>query len=186
MHSTWQNEGSAGYLASLEERSSLKQNQVDGVRKVLVILPTFGLAYDPESIRQKVILTYPKEQVFFRSTSGKPFGVPSPEEGDSIDLLIDFTGPGQRQKLFYARRLRRIARVAVGRNAGLFRCRIYDRIVDEKKMRSSLPADLLDRERMVQRQVLALAGVAMMPQGDLTQDRGKIIALDLPPLQHRN
>ncbi len=176
----WRNESSETYLASLDERQRLQENLIDGVRNVLVVLPSFGLAFDQEGIRQKVTLAYPKASVFFRTTSGKPFGVPSPEESDAIDLLIDLTGPGNRQGWFYARKLRKMARVAVGRNAGLFRKRIYDRVYDDKSIRAQLPADLLERERYVQKHVFALAGVAMMPQGDLTQDLGKVIALDLP------
>jgi hypothetical protein len=41
---------------------------------------------------------------------------------------------------------------------------------------------MLDRERQVQREVLALAGVALKQAGDVTQDLGQSIALGLPPM----
>jgi hypothetical protein len=72
--------------------------------------------------------------------------------------------------------------VAVGRNAGLFRRRIYDKVFDEKAQMAKLPRDVLDRERHVQREVLALAGVALKQAGDTLPDRGQTIALGLPPL----
>ncbi|MBU6376550.1 MAG: hypothetical protein KGQ59_11180, partial [Bdellovibrionales bacterium] len=100
------------------------------------------------------------------------------------DLVVDFTGPGQRQGWFFARRLRRMARFAVGRNAGLFRKRIYDRIFDEKARENSRLRVMgtLQREREVQRMVLALAGVASMPHSESGADRSGHIALELPPL----
>jgi hypothetical protein len=84
--------------------------------------------------------------------------------------------------LGYALKLRRMARLSVGRNAGFFRKRVYDRLFDEKPLAAELPVNTLDRERIVQKEVLALAGVAFIPAGHPTQDRGKVIALELPPL----
>ena len=106
-------------------------------------------------------------------------GVPSPKQ---VDLLIDFTGPGQRSSWFYAIKLFRMTRFAVGRNAGFFRSRLYHRIYDEKRPAAELPTDLVEHERVVQKELLALAGVAFVPAGDTTVDRGKVIALELPPL----
>jgi hypothetical protein len=139
------------------------------------------MVLDIEAIRQKVLLTYPDSAVFFLTTRGRPMGAEVP---DAVDLLIDFTGPRQRQGWFFAKGVRRKARVAVGRNAGLFRSRIYDRVFDEKVKGVTLPHDLLARERMVQRKVLELAGVAVAQQGEALADRGKTIALDLPPMRH--
>jgi hypothetical protein len=118
--------------------------------------------------------------VFFLTTLGKPIGSPPPRQ---VDLLIDFTGPGQRQGWFFARKLRRMARAAVGRNAGLFRKRIYDKIYDEKAPSATLSTDVLERERQVQKRILNLSGVAFVQYGDTPPDRGKSIALELPPMQ---
>ena len=92
--------------------------------------------------------------------------------------MIDLTGPRQRQALFFAKKMRGFSRFAVGRNAGFFRKRIYDRIFDEKAKQDTIPTELLERERTIQREVLALAGVAFVPMGDLPPDRGKITPLD--------
>ena len=71
--------------------------------------------------------------------------------------------------------------MTVGRNAGLFRRKIFDRIFDEKDQALKLPAEVLERERQVQKEVLALAGVAFVPSGDTPADRGKITPMELPP-----
>jgi hypothetical protein len=163
----------------MAEYEKVRANKVNGVKNVLIVISSRGMVFDIESLRQKVLLSYPEAAVFFRTTLGKPIGAIAPEK---IDLLIDFTGPGQRQGLFYARKLRRTARVAVGRNAGLFRKKLYDRVYDEKAQLASLPVDLLKRERLVQRYVLEMAGVAFVPMGDVPPDRGKITPLELPPL----
>ncbi len=172
---------SEAFLNLLAEQERVRANRVAGVRTVLVILSARGMVYDRESLRQKILLTYPDAAVFFRTTLGKAVGVEAPVK---VDLLIDFTGPGQRQRFFFAKKLRRMARVAVGRNSGLFRKKIYDRIFDEKSAEHArrLPKDLLAREREVQREVLHLAGVALSQQGDVLPDRGRTIALALPGL----
>ena len=170
---------SQGYLSVLAEQERIRANRVPGVRTVLVVLSSAGVVYDMEALRQKILLAYPDAVIFFMTTLGKPVGAACPYE---VDLLIDFTGPGQRQGWFFAKKLRRLARVAVGRNAGLFRKSIYDRIFDEKANSSRLPAESLARERLVQRQVMSLAGVALAQSGETLPDRGKTIALDLPPM----
>jgi hypothetical protein len=170
---------SESFLALLADQERVRANRVAGVRTVLVILSAAGMVFDTEALRQKILLTYPDAAVFFRTTRGKPVGAAAPQQ---IDLLIDFTGPRSRQGLLFAKKLRRMARMAVGRNAGLFRSRIYDRVFDERAKAAELPSDLLERERVVQRQVLALAGVALAQQGDAQPDRGLTIALELPPL----
>jgi len=168
-------------LSALEERQKIAAHKVPGVRTVLVVLSAKGMVFDVEALRHRILAVYPDSAIFFRSTSGKPLGVASPQ---SVDLLVDFTGPGQRQGWFYSRKLRRMAKFAVGRNAGLFRKRIYDRVFDEAEKAASLPSDFLALEGVVQREVLALGGIAVVPTASVTEDRSKTIALDLPPLAH--
>lgn len=134
----------------------LASHKVPSVKTVLVVLSSKGLAYDIEALRQKIYHTYPDAVVFFQATSGEPIGAKCPNQ---VDLLIDFTGPRQKQPWFYSRKLRKMARVTVGRNAGFFRMGLYDRIVNEFDPDFKFPDDMLDRERFIQRQVLHLAGV---------------------------
>ncbi|MDR3606877.1 MAG: hypothetical protein P4M08_05785 [Oligoflexia bacterium] len=157
----------------------MRTRRIQGVRTVLVVLSAAGMVFDVESLRQKISSAYPEAAVFFRTTLGAPMGPISP---DRVDLLIDLTGPGQRQGIFYARKLRKMAKVAVGRNAGLFRKAIYNHVFDERQQAKSLPAEKLARERVVQRAVLELVGIAFVQAGDSAPDRGKIVPLDLPPL----
>lgn len=163
----------------MAQHQKVRSHRVNGVKTVIVVISAHGMVFDIESLRQKVLLSYPEAAVFFRTTLGKPVGAVAPER---VDLLIDFTGPRQRQGIFYARKLRKAARVAVGRNAGFFRKKLYDRVFDEKAQKATLPVDFLKRERIVQRYVLELAGVAFVPMGDVPPDRGKITPLELPPL----
>ena len=162
------------------EQDLVKGNRIAGVSTVLVVLSAKGIVFDVHALRHEIRLAYPDATVFFRTTLGRPVGPPAP---GYVDLLIDLTGPGQRQGWFYSRKLRRGSRVAVGRNAGLFRKRIYDRVFDEKNNPTHLPYEVLARERLVQKLVLGLAGVAMVPTGETHPDRGKTIALGLPPMQ---
>jgi hypothetical protein len=172
------------FLSTLMSEEQVRSHRIPGVRTVLVVLSAKGMVYDIESLRQKILLSYPDSTVFFLTTLGKPVGSLPPRQ---VDLLIDFTGSGQRQGWFYARKLRRMARVAVGRNAGLFRKRIYDKIFDEKSPDPALEklaaSDVLERERQVQKRILNLSGVAFVQYGDTPPDRGKSIALELPPMQ---
>jgi hypothetical protein len=167
-------------LNSLKEIEKLAPNKVPGVKTVLVVMSGHAVSYDVEALRNKILAAYPEATVFFRSTGGYPIGMAS---FSNIDLLIDLTGPRQRQPWFYARKLRKMCKFTVGRNAGMFRKYIYDRVFDEKDGRA-IPHNMLDRERFVQRQVLALAGVPLVAAGDATADRSKTIALDLPPMSH--
>ena len=170
---------SAQSLAAMSDLERVRVNRVPGVRTVLVVLSSVGMVYDTESIRRKVLWFYPEAAVFFITSAGKPLGARAPQQ---IDLLIDFTGPSEREPLFFSRKLRRCARVAVGRHAGWFRRRIYDRVFEEKALHAVLPKDRLDRERFAQKSVLELAGIALVQAGDPTADRGKSIALELPPM----
>jgi len=171
-------------LELMREQERVKGSRFAGVRTVLIVLSSRGLVYDIPALRHEVCLAYPDATVFFRNTLGKAIGASAPAY---VDLLVDLTGPGQRQRLFYALKLRRGARAAVGRNAGLFRKRSYDRVYDEKAhpAQESTRAfhDVLEQERHVQKRVLALAGVGLIPTGETHPDRGKTIALGLPPMQ---
>ena len=164
----------------MTEMDQIRGNRIPGVRTVLIVLSSRGMVFDIESLRQKVLLAYPEAAVFFMTTQGKSIGTTSPRQ---VDLLIDLTGPRQKQGWFFARKLRSMARVAVGRNAGLFRKGLYDRIYDEKVNHSQLPEELLARERFVQKQVLSLVGIVVVQSGETPEDRSKFIALDLPPMR---
>lgn len=166
-------------LKSLSREEGARVDRVPGVRTILVVLSAKGMSFDVEALRQKILLSYPDGMVSYMTPNGKALGTPVPQR---VDLLIDFIGPRERQKLFLAKKLRSMARVAVGRNAGMFRRRIYDRIFDEKTA-NSLPSDLIERERVIQRALLHLAGVAVVQYGDTLPDRGKTIARELPPMQ---
>jgi len=165
-------------LKLLGDRHKTEANRIQGVRTVLVVLST-QYVFDVDSLRQKILLGYSDAAVFFVTTSGKPLGVRSPK---SVDLLIDLTGPGQRQGWFFAKRLRKLVRIAIGRNAGFFRKSVYDKIFDEKAESKNLPSDPNEKERQVQRKVLELAGVPFVRSGNPTPDRAKSMALDLPAL----
>lgn len=168
-------------LSHMKDSQEVSQNRISGVKYVLVVLSAGGMVYDREALRQKILLSYPGSAVFFRNTMGKPIGLEAPQQ---VDLLIDLTGPGQRQGFFYALKLRRMARVSVGRNSGFFRKGSYDRVFDEKEVQASLPSESLERERTIQKKVLELAGISLIPTGTTPRDRGKSIALELPPMQH--
>ena len=167
-------------LALMAQQEKVLASRVEAVRTVLVVLSAKGMVYDLSALRQKIVLAYPDATIFFQTTSGKAIGALVPE---SVDLLVDFTGPGARQGMFYAKKLRRRARFAVGRNSGFFRKKIYDRIFDEIEMESEIPQELLQKERFVQKKILNLAGVAFTYAGETPPDRGKTIALELPSMQ---
>ena len=79
--------------------------------------------------------------------------------------------------------MRKAAKYAVGRAAGwYYRKSKYDRVYDEAKdaFHDETPKDYLAREAWVQRRVLELAGVHLVRQGGVGQDRSKDIALELP------
>jgi hypothetical protein len=145
------------------------------------------MAFDRDALRQKILTAYPEASTFFLATGGEPLGVEPPR---NVDLVIDFTGPGQRQGFRFAKKIRKIARHCVGRNVGWFRKKIYDRVFDEGRVFSEpatgkVTAEFREpaiRELFVQRQVLALAGIAAIPAAQAGPDLGKKIALDLPPL----
>jgi hypothetical protein len=172
------------YLSLLAEQERLRSKRYVGVKTVLVVLSSHGMAFDTDGLRSLIQGAYPEAKVFFMTTKGKPFG---PKLSGVVDLAIDFTGPGQRQGWFFARGIRRMARYVVGRHAGLFRKRIYDRVIDEKSSEFSSLSKLstLAREKEVQTLVLNLAGVASIPHSESAPDRGREIALKLPPLAGR-
>lgn len=171
---TVRDEEETSTLQHLLEDEEIRKNKIENVRTVLVILSGRSVVYDDASLRQKIQLTYPEAEVYFMTTKAYPFGKKLPA-GAKIDLLIDFTGPGHRHKWFWARTLRSRSRVCVGRTAGFFREFIYDRIFKEAD-RKDLPGDLINRERLVQKEVLALAGVPLSPKGNLGADLQKKLA----------
>ncbi len=167
-------------LKQMIQPAPILSNRLEGVKFVLVVLSSKGMVFDLGALRQRIVQAYSDSMIFFQTSSGKALGPVAPHK---VDLLIDFVGPGQRQGFFHANCLRRRARFAVGRHAGCFRKRIYDRIYDEFGNDSTCPSELLQRERYVQKQVLALAGVLFIPNAEPTSDRSKTIALELPNLQ---
>jgi len=172
-------ESQAG-LVRMAQQEDILSNRVPGVKFVLIVISARGIVFDPGALRQKVIVSYPDAVVFFQTVLGTTIGMAPPQE---VDLIIDLTGPGERQCWFYAKKLRRMARVVIGRNAGFFRKKIYDRVFDEKAIKDSLPVQTLDRERFVQKKLFQLAGVPFLPAGEVSLDQGKSIALELPGMQ---
>ncbi|MGK5089606.1 hypothetical protein WDW86_18800 [Bdellovibrionota bacterium FG-2] len=175
---------STSVLAQIAEYEKILSQRFPGVRTVLVVLSARGLVFDIEAMRQKIHLAYNDAAVFFANTQGGSTGAECPAH---VDLLIDLTGPEQRQSLFLAKKLRRMARVAVGRNAGWFRKQIYDLVCDETLSTSSFRdesyEDSFSRECRIQKMVLALAGVPFAQMGEALPDLGKSIALELPLLK---
>lgn len=159
-------------LRELQDKEKIRTNKIAGVKTILIVLSSRAMALDRASLTQKVMTVYPQAAVFFRTTQGKPIGVPSPSQ---VDLLINFAGPKERQGFFFSRKLKGMGVVTVGRKTG------YQRMFHEPENFQSL--DMLARERIAQREVLALAGVPLFPSGDVLPDRGKLAALDLPPLR---
>lgn len=161
-------------LKSLLAEEAIRKNQVENVRTVLVVLSGRSMVYDDASLRQKIQLTYGDAKVYFMTTDAFPLGEKLPKSA-KIDLLIDFTGPGHKHKWLWSRLLRSRTRVCVGRPAGFFREFIYDRVYPETKQ-TDLPRDVIERERIVQREVLAMAGVPLSHQGAIGHDLGRVIA----------
>lgn len=146
-----------------------------GIKNVLVVFSSRSQAFDEPALENFVKHAYPGSKVFFVSTSGQEIGKKVPAR---VDLLIDFTQPGARQPLLFPFKMRKKARFAIGRKAGIyFRTKLYDRIYDEKND-SSKPKDYLEGESWAQRKVLELAGVPVIRQGGVTLDRSKDIALE--------
>ena len=168
-------------LNQMADQGSILANRFPNVKSILVILSSRGMVFDREALVQKLHAAYPSATVFFQTTALKPVGVDCPHK---VDLLIDFTGPGQRQGWLAARGLRRKSRYAVGRNAGLFRKHLYHRVFDEKAQAASIPTEILQRERLVQREVLALSGVPFAPVSEALEDLSRSIALELPSMKN--
>ena len=148
------------------------------VRAVLVILSAMGMVYDRDAIRQKMLLVYPNAAIFFNNPNGTPCGVSSPQY---VDVLIDLTAHSHKQSWWYVRNLRRMARFAVGRDVGLFRRKLYDRVVAQDKNQNK-SSDWFESECRIQKQLFALAGISLDASGDTTYDLSRTIALELPPL----
>ncbi|MEK7692093.1 MAG: hypothetical protein AAB425_13850 [Bdellovibrionota bacterium] len=163
------------YLDPLLAKEQVAASKFENVRTVLVVISSAGMVLDRESVRHKILATYSGAAVFFMTGSGGRLGPSAPK---SVDLVIDLSAPGFRHKWFLALRLNSMARFTVGRDAGLFRARVYDRIYREGKRLT----DVLVWERKVQREVFALAGIAFTPTSDVPADRAHEIALSLPPM----
>jgi len=161
---------SSGLLKKLSEEERIRVNRIPGVRTVLVVLSSAGMVFDTDSLRQKILFSYLDATVFFLNTDGSSIGAPAPH---NVDLIIDLTPPGARQSLFFAKTLRRRARKIIGRQAGWFRRRIYDRVFDPKGSADAIPTDLLARERFIQKRVLGLAGVVFSGTGDTPADQSR-------------
>jgi len=171
---------SEAFLDILSDEERVRAHRIPGVRTVLVVLSSRGMVLDRDALRQKILFTYPDSAVFYMTPLGQAVGTAAPRK---VDLLVDLTGPGERQAgLCFPRKLRGRARVAVGRNAGLFRKRVYDRVYNDQTKSAELPQDVLERERVVQREVLALGGIAVAQRGEALRDQSHTIALGLPPI----
>lgn len=164
-------------LRQMIDQEKVLAKRIPDVKFIVLVPSARGMVFDFEALRQKILLSYPDAALFFQNTMGNAIGLEPPQK---VDLLIDFTGPGQRQSWLHARKLRRMARVAVGRNAGLFRKRIYDRVFDEILNDAEVPKEMLQRERFVQKKVLNLAGIPVFQTNETPPDLGKTIALELP------
>jgi hypothetical protein len=155
-------------------------SSIQNVKTVLVVLSSKALAFDMPALRNLITHAYPGSAVFFISTSGDPVGVEGPHR---VDLVIDMTPPAAHQSPFFALKMRGRGKTVIGRETGsFFRRWKYDRIFNEKS-ETNAPVDYLERERWAQRMVLELAGVPVIRQGGVTQDRSKEIALELPPMR---
>ncbi len=154
--------------------------KIHKVSSVLVILSSRGMVFDIHSIRQKVTNTYPGSHVYFKTQLLKSLGEPSPTH---VDLIIDLTGPNQRESFCLPWKLSKIGKLIVGRNTGWLRKKFYHRLVTEELI-NHLPTQLLERERLIQKKVFQLAGVPFLDKGENPlPDLGKTIALELPGLQ---
>ena len=161
-------------LQKMDESRKALASRFQGIQNILVVLSSRGIVYDVQALRQNILHAYPQARVFFDTPLAKHRA-----SWGTVDLLIDFTGPGERERFCQAKKLRAMARIAVGRNAGWYRKKIYD-FVYEETQRSK---QLLEQERFVQKQVLSLAGVAWIPSGVPLPDEGASIALGLPSMQ---
>jgi hypothetical protein len=88
------NQNSDFYLSLLAEQERLRVHRIAGARTILMVLSSHGMAYDLDGLRSRIHGAYPEAAVFFMTTKGKPMG--TAVQGH-VDLVIDFTGPGQKQ-----------------------------------------------------------------------------------------
>lgn len=163
-------------LQKINEEQRVRANRIPGVRTVLVVLSPTGMVYDTEALKHKLMESYPECAVFFEDSMGFSLGAAAPQQ---IDLLIDFTPPDYPGGILRTRRLRRIARVAIGRNAGLLRKRLFDRVLDEKAKNLGAPEDKMLRERFIQKRIMGMAGVVFSHSGETPIDHSKNLARTL-------
>ena len=123
----------------------------------------------------------------YRPLTGDPLGIGAREnlsDGDAYALTAESDYPDA---------LAQITQLALSARAGdviLSAAREWPAGLDvvvrrclEKAPDARFPEEMLDRERYIQKLVLALAGVSFAPMGDTGPDLGKSIALDLPKMQ---
>jgi hypothetical protein len=160
----------------MSEKENQSHGAFQGIKNVLVVFSSKAQAFDEAGLVNLIKHAYPGSKICFVSTSGQAIGKKAPSR---VDLVIDFTQPRARQSFLFPFFMRKKARFAIGRDAGFyFRSKLYDRVYDDKNDPSK-PKDYLDAENWAQKKVLELAGVPVIRQGGVTQDRSKDIALEL-------
>lgn len=169
-----------GNLSFMVEEDKIRVNRMAGIRTVLVVLSAKGMVFDTESLKQKIWSSYPDASVYFWTTRGSALGAEAPP---LVDLVIDFTGPKQKQSIFFAKKIRRKARIVVGRDVGFFRKKIYDLVFDERSDSPQATQEPLRREQEIQKQVLALVGIPFVRSSSTPPDLSRTIALELPPMK---
>ncbi len=167
------------HLAQIAESQQVSHSCFEKVIFILVILSAKGMPYSIEFLMKIILCSYPNSVIFFQTTSGQMIKAKTPEK---IDLVVDFTGPRQRQKKILPRQWKNMTRFIVGRNWGSFRKHYYDRVLNEASNHFYLPEKMLQYEKWVQRKVLGLAGIGWAQTSEIPKDQGKTIARTLPRL----
>ncbi|MBU6375855.1 MAG: hypothetical protein KGQ59_07665, partial [Bdellovibrionales bacterium] len=65
------------YLSTLAEQERLQTYRFAGVRTILVVLSSAGMAVDLDGLRSRIHAAYPDAAVFFVTTRGKTLGASS-------------------------------------------------------------------------------------------------------------
>lgn len=157
-------------LTAISTEEAAYANRLPGIKTVLIVMSASGMVFDESALIRQVQITYPDAKVYFMNPDGSALRQEAPSQ---VDLVIDFSGTSGRQPLFFAKSLRRRARIAIGRNAGLFRGNIYDRTFNEKAESAKLPTEMLSRETAIQKRILALAGISFVRSGKNTPALGE-------------
>lgn len=133
--------------------------------QVGIVLSGRGMVFDIEALRHSVRLCHPEAVVFFFSSLGKLQGGGRPPR--KMDLLIDLTAPGQRERLGGALGWRFYAKRVVGRRHGWLRGLLYDEVHPEAASQKEFRGSFLPLEREMQEAVLRLAGIPPAQSGEL-------------------